>query len=47
MTVSALSHRMKALESRLGVRLLNRTSRSVAPTAAGEALAQRSLPGWR
>ena len=45
MTVSALSHRMKALESRLGVRLLNRTSRSVAPTAAGEALAQKVAAG--
>ena len=45
MTVSALSHRMKALESRLGVRLLNRTSRSVAPTAAGEALARKVAAG--
>jgi DNA-binding transcriptional LysR family regulator len=45
MTASALSHRMKALESRLGVRLLNRTSRSVAPTAAGEALAQKVAAG--
>ncbi len=35
---SALSHAMKALEARLGVRLLARTTRSVAPTAAGEQL---------
>jgi DNA-binding transcriptional LysR family regulator len=35
---SALSHAMKALEKRLGVRLLARTTRSVAPTAAGEQL---------
>jgi hypothetical protein len=28
-STSALSHRMKALEARLGIRLLNRTSRSV------------------
>ena len=35
---SALSHSMRALEARLGVRLLNRTSRSVTLTAAGEAL---------
>lgn len=35
---SALSHSMRALEQRLGVRLLNRTSRSVTLTAAGEAL---------
>lgn len=35
---SALSHGMKALETRLGVRLLARTTRSVAPTAAGELL---------
>src|SRR5450755_4772368 len=45
MTVSALSHRMKALETRLGVRLLNRTSRSVSPTAAGEALARKVAAG--
>ena len=44
-TVSALSHRMKALETRLGVRLLNRTSRSVSPTAAGEALARKVAAG--
>src|SRR3954447_14304899 len=35
---SALSHAMRALEERLGVRLLTRTTRSVAPTAAGERL---------
>ncbi len=35
---SALSHAMRALEDRLGVRLLARTTRSVAPTPAGERL---------
>jgi len=35
---SALSHAMRSLEKRLGVRLLARTTRSVAPTAAGERL---------
>jgi DNA-binding transcriptional LysR family regulator len=35
---SALSHTMRELEARLGVRLLTRTTRSVAPTAAGERL---------
>lgn len=37
-TTSALSHTIKALETRLGVRLLSRTTRDVAPTAAGERL---------
>lgn len=37
-TPSALSHKVTALEERLGVRLLSRTTRSVAPTAAGERL---------
>lgn len=41
---SALSHTMRALEERLGVRLLNRTTRSVAPTAAGEQLLTRLSP---
>lgn len=35
---SALSHAMTAMEARLGVRLLNRSTRSVAPTEAGERL---------
>jgi DNA-binding transcriptional LysR family regulator len=35
---SALSHAMRALEERLGVRLLTRTTRKVSATAAGERL---------
>jgi DNA-binding transcriptional LysR family regulator len=35
---SALSHTIRGLEARLGVRLLTRTTRSVAPTEAGERL---------
>src|SRR3954462_15687208 len=35
---SALSHALRSLEERLAVRLLNRTSRSVTLTAAGESL---------
>lgn len=41
---SALSHAIGALESRLGARLLHRTTRSVSLTHAGEALLMR-LPG--
>lgn len=41
---SALSHTMRELETRLGVRLLTRTTRSVAPTAAGERLLQTVGP---
>ena len=35
---SALSHTVRGLEARLGLRLLSRTTRSVAPTEAGERL---------
>ena len=35
---SALSHTVRGLEQRLGLRLLSRTTRSVAPTEAGERL---------
>ncbi|MEJ2801107.1 LysR family transcriptional regulator [Comamonadaceae bacterium PP-2] len=35
---SALSHAVRRLETRLGVRLLNRTTRSVSPTEAGQQL---------
>ncbi|RZM35343.1 MAG: LysR family transcriptional regulator, partial [Sphingomonas sp.] len=41
---SALSHAMKALETRLGVRLLARTTRSVAPTPAGDLLLRSIEP---
>ena len=42
-SASALSHALKGLETRLGVRLLNRTTKSVTPTAAGEELVQSVL----
>jgi DNA-binding transcriptional LysR family regulator len=38
---STLSHAMRGLEDRLGVRLLNRTTRSVSPTEAGVELLNR------
>jgi DNA-binding transcriptional LysR family regulator len=41
---SALSHTIRELETRLGVRLLTRTTRSVAPTTAGERLLQTLGP---
>lgn len=41
---SALSHTLRALEARLGVRLLTRTTRSVAPTEAGERLVRTVAP---
>lgn len=45
---SALSHAMRNLEARLEVRLLTRTTRSVAPTEAGEQLFMRLSPiCWR
>ena len=44
---SALSHSMRGLEDRLGVRLLARTTRSVAPTEAGAELISRLGPAFR
>lgn len=41
---SALSHTIRGLEERLGVRLLTRTTRSVAPTEAGERLVRNVGP---
>jgi len=41
---SALSHSIRGLEGRLGVRLFNRTTRSVALTEAGEQLLRRVRP---
>jgi DNA-binding transcriptional LysR family regulator len=41
---SALSHTIRGLESRLGLRLLTRTTRSVSPTEAGERLFQTVAP---
>jgi len=43
-TPSALSHAMRTLEERLGVRLLARTTRNVAPTEAGERLMHAIAP---
>jgi DNA-binding transcriptional LysR family regulator len=43
-SASALSHSIRLLEARLGVKLLNRTTRNVAPTAAGEKLLNRLRP---
>src|SRR5712692_5678686 len=44
LSASALSQTIRQLESRLGVRLLNRTTRSVAPTQAGARLYDRIAP---
>jgi DNA-binding transcriptional LysR family regulator len=44
LSASGLSEAVRRLEAQLGVRLLNRTTRSVAPTEAGERLLQRLAP---
>src|SRR5438034_10832686 len=41
---SALSHTVRGLESRMGVRLLTRTTRSVSPTDGGQRLIQNIGP---
>ena len=43
-TQSALSHSLRELEEKLGLRLLTRTTRSVSPTEAGERLLQIATP---
>jgi DNA-binding transcriptional LysR family regulator len=43
-SASALSEALRRLEAQLGVRLLNRTTRSVTPTEAGERLLERLAP---
>ncbi|WP_024553881.1 LysR family transcriptional regulator [Franconibacter helveticus 513] len=43
----ALSHTIRTLETRLGIRLLTRTTRSVSPTEAGQRLIQRVAPRLR
>ena len=43
---SALSHTIRRLEARMGLRLLLRTTRSVAPTEAGERLAEALRPAF-
>jgi len=43
---SALSHTVRRLEERLGVRLLTRTTRNVSPTLAGERLQETLRPAF-
>src|SRR4051812_31642025 len=43
-SASSLSETLRRLEARLGVRLLNRTTRSVVPTEAGTRLLERLGP---
>ena len=45
-TPSSLSHALRAVEERLGVRLVNRTTRSVALTEAGQRLYARIKPAF-
>ena len=46
-SASTLSQTVRDLEARLGVRLLNRTTRSVAPTEAGTRLLERLAPALK
>ncbi|MET3663654.1 LysR family transcriptional regulator [Caulobacter sp. 1776] len=46
-TPSALSHALRGIEERLDLRLVNRTTRSVALTEAGERLFSRVAPAFR
>jgi DNA-binding transcriptional LysR family regulator len=46
-TASAISHAIRNLEARLGIRLLNRTTRSVSLTDAGSMLQARLGPAYR
>src|SRR5271170_5051985 len=43
-SASSLSEAVRRLEAKLGVRLLNRTTRSIAPTEAGARLLERLAP---
>jgi DNA-binding transcriptional LysR family regulator len=43
-SASSLSEAVRRLEARLGIRLLNRTTRSIAPTEAGARLLERLTP---
>ncbi|PZQ51798.1 MAG: LysR family transcriptional regulator [Novosphingobium pentaromativorans] len=45
LTQSTLSHAIRGFEERIGVRLLTRTTRNVAPTPAGERLIAVATPG--
>lgn len=47
LTPSTLSHSVRGLEERLGVMLLNRTTRAVAPTQAGAALLAELAPAFQ
>ena len=47
LTPSTLSHSLRALEERLGVRLINRTTRTVAPTTAGANLLAELAPAFK
>lgn len=43
-SASSLSEALRRPEARLGIRLLNRTTRSVTPTEAGQRLFERLTP---